>query len=62
MYQIHEFYHPRGLAGTSVRGVASYQNKEEAIAACKAHQVHATVTKANTSETVFDNGKPAGEN
>lgn len=60
MYQVHEYYHPHGLSGTNVRGVSDYRKKADAIAACKAHPTHATVTKAFTTETIFDNGKRAG--
>ena len=39
--------------------MAEYRKKADAIAACDAHPVHATVTKACTSETLHDNGKRA---
>ncbi len=60
-YQVHEYYHPTpGSAGTSVRGVAEFRKKADAIAACVAHPVHAVVGAAYSSETIFDNGKPNG--
>lgn len=58
IYQIHEFYHPRGLSGTSIMGIAEFRKKAEALAACEAHPFHASVNIAGRAETLFDNGKP----
>ena len=58
IYQLTEFFHPYGLSGTAMRGIADYRKKLEAVEACKVHPCHAVVSIANTSEIVFDNGKP----
>ena len=59
MYQITEFYHPIGLAGTAIRAAApDVFRKADAIAICKAHSFHAQVTERNYSDVIYDNGKP----